>query len=434
MGKKILILDDDVDFNNLLTDIFTQADYEVTSERDPLEAFRLFQMMRFDLVVTDQKMPGLSGEQFIRKIKQIRPEVPVIMVSGYLDNDTIRTLIREGVGGVFLKPLNVFSLIKRTAALIEEAEAGGLRKNGKKTTDIEDYQHALPFQFKTFPCKSQKALEFAQKLFSLRNFKSTLVFIGEEGTDFKSILTDVEQFHHQEGERSLLLEHGNLNEADVAGQLDRLHKDGAHRITLAIHHPELLSEERLGLLQQVYHKKGSFADDATPVRMIFILNEDIDVLYERGAITDELYMFMGTSEIYVPSLRELKDDIPILFKRALDAGLRELAKSSKGMDMSAVSFLRDYDWKGNMAELSKVAKALCKVAADRVISRDDLEKAVKAVQEEEGGASQLKLKLEVIRNDYVKALYLLLGKDRKRLSALLQAPEELIGKLIDDLG
>lgn len=434
MGKKILILDDDVDFNNLLTDIFIQADYDVTSERDPLEALRLFQMTHFDLVVTDQKMPGLSGEQFIRKIKQMRPEVPVIMVSGYLDNDTIRSLIKEGVGGVFLKPLNVFSLIKRTAALIEEAEAGGLRKIGKRTTDIEDYQHSLPFPFKTFPCKSLKALEFAQKLYSLRNFKSTLVFIGEEGMDFRGILSDIEQFHHQDGERCLLLEHSSLNEAEVLRQLDRLHKEGAHRITLAVYRPELLNEERLDLLQQIYHKRGNFEHDATPVRMIFILNEDIDVLYERGAITDELYMFMGTSEIHVPSLRELKDDIPILFKRALESALSELAKTGKGIDMSAISFLREYEWKGNMSELRKVAKTVSKVAADKVISREDLEKAIKAVQEEEGGAAQLRLKLEVVRDDYVRALYLLLGRDRKRLSSLLHTPQELIDKLTADFG
>ncbi|MFO8026485.1 MAG: response regulator, partial [Opitutales bacterium] len=118
MPYSVLILDDDADFNSLLTDIFEQADYVVTSLTDPVEAVDAFHEKAYDLVVTDHRMPEMSGGEFMRKVKQIRPEVPVIMVSGYLENDMIRDLISEGVGGVFLKPLNIFSLLERTKELI----------------------------------------------------------------------------------------------------------------------------------------------------------------------------------------------------------------------------------------------------------------------------------------------------------------------------
>ena len=111
MAYSVLILDDDADFNSLLTDIFEQADYEVTSLLDPLEAVDVFREKHFDLVVADHKMPCMSGAECMKVIKEMKPEVPVIMVSGYLENDTIRELISEGVGGVFLKPLNIFSLL-----------------------------------------------------------------------------------------------------------------------------------------------------------------------------------------------------------------------------------------------------------------------------------------------------------------------------------
>ena len=114
-------VDDDVDFNSLLTDIFSQAGYDVTSELDPQKALALIREFQFDLVVTDQRMPGISGKDFLRELKKAQPKTPMIMVSGFLDNETIRDLIREGVGGVFFKPLNVFSLLKRTAKLLEQA-------------------------------------------------------------------------------------------------------------------------------------------------------------------------------------------------------------------------------------------------------------------------------------------------------------------------
>ena len=104
MSYSVLILDDDVDFNSLLTDIFEQADYVVTSLTDPLGAVDVFRDTEYDLVVTDHKMPEMTGSEFMKVIKDIKPSVPVIMVSGYLENDTIRELISEGVGGVFLKP------------------------------------------------------------------------------------------------------------------------------------------------------------------------------------------------------------------------------------------------------------------------------------------------------------------------------------------
>jgi len=138
MGRRILILDDDVDFNSLLTDIFSQASYDVTSELNPQKALALVREFQFDLVVTDQRMPGLSGKDFLRELKKAQPKTPVIMVSGFLDNETIRDLIREGVSGVFLKPLNVFSLLKRTAKLLEQAQAQAGR-SGEAEPEADDF-------------------------------------------------------------------------------------------------------------------------------------------------------------------------------------------------------------------------------------------------------------------------------------------------------
>ena len=119
MSKKILILDDDVDFNTLLTDVFNQAEYEVISAHDPQEALNLIQEEPVDVIVTDQRMPNLSGVEFFREIRSIHGNLPIIMVSGYLDSDTMRDLINNGVSGIFLKPLNIFSLLKRTSELLE---------------------------------------------------------------------------------------------------------------------------------------------------------------------------------------------------------------------------------------------------------------------------------------------------------------------------
>ncbi|MCH7649728.1 MAG: response regulator, partial [Nitrospinae bacterium] len=85
----------------MLTDVFKQAEYNVTSVLEPTEAVGLFRDNKFDLVVSDHAMPNMTGTEFIREIKGIRKEVPVVMVSGYLDKSTIRDLITDGVEGIF---------------------------------------------------------------------------------------------------------------------------------------------------------------------------------------------------------------------------------------------------------------------------------------------------------------------------------------------
>ena len=163
MGHRILILDDDVDFNSLLTDIFSQAGYDVTPELDPQKALALIREFQFDLVVTDQRMPGISGKDFLRELKKVQPRTPIIMVSGFLDNETIRELIREGVGGVFLKPLNVFSLLKRTAKLLEQVNGTAPRPGDPEAEAVgqPEFHHSLPFAFSSFPCRDAKSAEFA---------------------------------------------------------------------------------------------------------------------------------------------------------------------------------------------------------------------------------------------------------------------------------
>jgi len=103
MPYSVLILDDDADFMCLLTDVFEQAGYIVTSLTDPIKAVDAFRETDYDLVVTDHKMPKMAGAEFLKVIKKIKSEVPVIMVSGYLENDTIRELISGGVGGCLSK-------------------------------------------------------------------------------------------------------------------------------------------------------------------------------------------------------------------------------------------------------------------------------------------------------------------------------------------
>ncbi len=113
MPSKILIVDDDDDFRGLLTDVFSQAGYDVTAVNNPHQAITTFCEQPFDAVVTDHNMPEMTGEDLIKEIREHEPNIPVILVSGYLNQDLIQNLKNVNTE-IFHKPLNVISLLRKT--------------------------------------------------------------------------------------------------------------------------------------------------------------------------------------------------------------------------------------------------------------------------------------------------------------------------------
>jgi CheY-like chemotaxis protein len=113
MAKRILIVDDDDDFRGLLSDVFSQAGYEITAVANANEALSLFDSQEFDAVVTDHNMPEMTGEDLIKNIRESTPDIPIILVSGYLNQDLIQNLKNVNTE-IFHKPLNVISLLRKT--------------------------------------------------------------------------------------------------------------------------------------------------------------------------------------------------------------------------------------------------------------------------------------------------------------------------------
>lgn len=113
MASKILIVDDDDDFRGLLSDVFSQAGYEVTAVNNAYKALETFSENAFDAVVTDHNMPEMTGEDLIKNIRESEPDIPIILVSGYLNQDLIQNLKNVNTE-IFHKPLNVISLLRKT--------------------------------------------------------------------------------------------------------------------------------------------------------------------------------------------------------------------------------------------------------------------------------------------------------------------------------
>lgn len=416
MSKRILILDDDADFNGLLTDVFSQADYEVTSSRKPLDAIESFKEIDFDLVVTDHRMPDMTGVEFIETIKEIKSEVPIVMVSGFLDSATIRELIAKGVGGIFLKPLNVFSLLQRTQDLIEKAgQEPVVSGYAQATPSKAKYQSKLSFDIRSFPCRSKKSLEFAHKLYEMRDFPSKLLLIAEVGSDVRGICEDLKNL--SEDASDAICYSDNFDEAKLAADLIEHEKDGAKRITLVIEEAEQVTHDQLDSYRQLTKKEGSFSNIKANCRYVFCIHKNIDTLYEEGAISDELYIFFGTSEITVPPLRECPEDILVLASNIL----KEIDETCS-IERTGLKLLQEQTWTENHSQLkSVIIKSIQQKNGDS-ITVDDIRHALEecGVVAADAKADSLEAYLKRMRDEYFKSVAILADED--------------LGDIIDTLG
>lgn len=430
MGHKVLILDDDADFNSLLTDIFEQADYDVTSIEDPLVAIEVFKDSNFDLVVTDHKMPEMTGTEFMKRIKEMKPKVPVIMVSGYLENDAIRDLISDGVGGVFLKPLNIFSLLERTNELLEEAKKMNASSKGSAVEESSAPSGTvnLEFRFRSFPCKSDVSLNFAERLYSLRNFKSTLSLVGEPGMHYKQICEDIAGFYDAKADTFLYFDRGNFNASDVLKRLQDAEATGVERITCVIEFPETFSDEQKQLAVDLPKGSGVFDAINANLRAIFCVSGDLDNLFDNEVIDENLYILMGTAEVRVPAIRQCANDIPVMAQKLAVDSFRELGKDSvPRIDQAAKDFLRKQPWNENYDGLRLLVRKAMELTSGDTITLNSFQTALSG-----GGGNQIDereaflMELSEIAVEYLSAAWQLADKDSRKTADVFGTSGDLI--------
>ncbi len=421
MAKNILILDDDADFNTLLTDVFSQAGYDVTPVQSPIKALELAQAQELDLVVTDHRMPGMTGTEFVRKLKVAKPNLPIIMVSGYLDNDTIRELIASGVGGVFLKPLNIFSLLKKTSEIIsagiKNAASGPAGSPAATGTETEEFRHNLGFAFESFPCKSPTAAAFAKSLHALRDFKSNLLLIGELGANFLGVCHDMVMFS---GEREglLVLDQKNFSVRKLADDLHQHVIAGRNRVTIVVLSTEALRPAEREAIISVARKERDFGAFPLPVRILFCMREELDSLYMKGVVDENLYIFMGTAEVKIPQLRSCPDDLVLMADRIMRDECKRLGRVPLRLDADCKRFLRELQGPLTHNDLRETMASLAASPELKVARLPDIQAAHESRTAVGRNTVPLRRVLENARLDYIGAVHLLSGENPIETSRL----------------
>ena len=371
MNQAILIVDDEVEIQNSLSAILQDEGYNTLTVGNGNEALKCVQENGIDLVLLDVRLPDIDGVEVLRRLKEIEPDIPVIMISG---NATIRSAVestRLGAYDFIEKPFFPIEMVDKMLITIRQAiERHQLEQENKVYRNRELQKYTMVGQ-------SPATLHLYEQIMKAAPSKGRVLITGENGTGKELVARAI----HQQSSRSS----GHFVEVNCA----------------AIPH-ELIESELFG------HEKGSFTgagnrrigkfelanngtlfmdeigDMSLPaqskvlraieegeiqriggtrtikldVRIIAATNKELEKEIEKNQFRQDLYYRLNVIPITVPSLRERKEDVPVLTQHFLEQFCNENGKPLKKISQSALNLLMKYEWPGNIRELRNIVERL----------------------------------------------------------------------------
>lgn len=366
-GKKpagILVVDDEKSARFLLQCQLEQWGYAPLFAADGLEALECLRSHPVDLVLSDQVMPRMDGIGLLREVRSLYGELPFVMVTAHGSIDQAVKSIKEGADDYIQKPLNMEEL----RSTIERCLI--YRRLSRENEKLKDYLRGL-YSFQNIVTTSPamiRALQLAEKV--ARSPKTTVAIYGESGTG-KEVLARAIHFAGESMENpfvaincagvpSSLLEtelFGHVKGAFTGADKDRAGKfEIAHGGTILLDEigdmPLEIQAKLLRVLQeQTFERLGSNTPLQADLRVIIATHKNLAEMVQQGRFREDLYHRVTTFPIFLPPLRERREDIPNLADYFLNQFRSQLGKPVPGLSQRALDLLLEYRWPGNIREL-----------------------------------------------------------------------------------
>jgi DNA-binding NtrC family response regulator len=384
-GRKIhlLVVDDDDAFRELLVTRFSTGEFMVTGASTGEEALELTKQGRFDLGVIDIRMPGLSGVELLRKIKEIQPEFEAVMLTGKATIDSAIESMKLGAYDYLAKPCKLFEL---EMILRKAFEKKMLAEHNIKLR--EELRRKIAHKEILGDSKNIKNLHI--QIGKVAQLQETALVVGELGAGKQLIASTIHRQSPRKNYPFTAIHCGVLSEGQLAAELfgaeDSSFSGGELRRRGLLEFAEpgsvyLDGVEQLTSAMQVkllhfldtgeFCRVGGFSDIYCDTRLIFGTAENLMSLAQQGKFREDLYYKISTLTINAPPLREHKDDIPAIAESIM-ADTHLNAGKSKRLAKKAVEALMEYNWPGNVRELQSVLERAISLSEKQVIQLKDL--------------------------------------------------------------
>jgi two-component system, NtrC family, response regulator PilR len=381
---RLLVVDDERSMRELLSIVLRREGYDVTLATNGREAIEHLERGRFDLLISDVKMPDMNGVEVLRAAKRIDPDTLGIMITAFASADTAIEAMRLGAHDYLSKPFDVDELKIKVRNAIEQRalrQENVLLKRALGTTH----------QFANIVGRSDKMLAVFKLIEQVARTDSTVLITGESGTGKEWVARAIHFYSLRRDRPFVPLNCGalpdTLLESELFGHMKgaftgaNLNKKGliesAEKGTLFLDEigemNPLMQVKLLRVLQErTFRRLGGVEEIETSMRVIAATNQDLTKMVADGKFREDLFYRINVIPIQLPPLRERSEDVPLLAEYFLSKYREEMGKDIRGLAQESIDLLDAYEWPGNIRELENVIERAVALEKTQVILPESL--------------------------------------------------------------
>lgn len=394
----VLIADDEKNIRSGLAIAFEDEGYDTLQAEDGQAAWTMINKKSIDLVITDLRMPGISGYDLLKKINAAYPTLPVIVLTGHGSIEDAVQAMRDGAVDFFTKPVDLDHLILTVSKALSNKRISEQNRQLKAEIDVlkkkQGYQKIIG--------KSAPVAKMMEIIAQVAPSKASVLVTGESGTGKELVADAIHSLSARADGPLIKVNCASLSPTLLESELFG-HEKGAFtgavsqkkgRFELADGGTIFLDEigeidqstqiKILRVLQErCFERVGGEETVSVDVRIVAATNRNLEQEIRNGNFREDLYYRLNVVHIEVPPLRERKEDIPLLISSFIDTFNQEDGRHVEGFTSSARKALLAYSWPGNIRELRNTVESCVVLARGTMIDVDELPPHIATRDEDE---------------------------------------------------
>lgn len=389
MKARILVVDDEESIREFLNIMLRKEGYDVTCVEDGQKAIDILKKKSFEMVISDLQMPHVTGLELLKFVKENYSDVLFMLITAFGTTETAVEAMKSGAYDYITKPFKLDEVRINIANALRsktlETENRTLKKELTKEYSFQNLVGNSPAMHTIYDLikrvsdtptnvlvtgESGTGKEMVAKAIHYNGLLKDKAFMSVNCGAIPESLMESEMFGHKKGSfTGAVVDKTGLFEAADGGTLF-LDEIGELPLTIQV---KLLR----AIQERVIRRVGSTEDTQVTVRIIAATNRDLEQMVKEGSFRQDLYYRLNVIQIRTPSLRERRDDIPILAKHFLKKYNERLNKNISGISQDAIAILKTYDFPGNVRELENIIERTVALEAGASILPESLPPFVK---------------------------------------------------------
>ena len=427
----IWIIDDEESIRTICTSALEDL-FNVESFSSASEALLALNSNKPDLIITDIKMPGMSGLEFLNKVSEKFPNLPTIIITAHANIDNALSAYKGGAFEYLTKPFDIDEIRKLAIKATKSSKPAQNDVAQESNSEIVGKAESMQEVFKAIGKISKTNItvlirgesgtgkELIAQSVHANSSRSSEPFIAINVAAIPHELLESELFGHEKGSFTGA-------QSQRIGRFEQALGGTLFLDEIGDMHPELQTRLLRVLSSHEFYRVGGQKPIKSDVRIIAATNQNIEELIKTGQFREDLYHRLNVFRIELPPLRKRKEDIPALVEYFLKKSADEIKSERKDIEENAMDILNEYNWPGNIRQLENTCRYITVMAPSTSITIDDIPDEVKNIEMITNGSTQVNgldpnINWEVTLSDHIRSVL----QDQNDLTSLSKELEKIL--------